>query len=696
MPSVKFLPLLPVALVPFYAALLFKAAHHKAPLVRFTFEEEYDYIVVGGGSAGAVVASRLSEDPEVSVLLLEAGRLPNIFLDVPLLAAEIQQTKFDWAYVTVPQEAACFGLKNREQVSGVAEDREAAPGDAEGSTQPQPEPISERAPGGEEQEAGSELAEAPTLSAAAEPSPASPAGAPGTSPADAPAAEETQEPMSWTDAVRGKKRRANRSPGPSKERLAAAPSGGPGSPKDDLPVPKRAAATESDEESTSSTVTDGTTGYHGRGGYLTVSTPPYVSPLAHAFVEAGETLGYPNIDLNGPTQTGFAIPQSTLRRGARCSTAKAFLEPGRGRPNLHILVRAQVTKVLFDENRRARSVLFRYRRLQRAVRARQEIILSAGSIGSAQLLMLSGVGPRLHLESLGIPVISDIPVGENLQDHIGGAGISFMINDSVSVVRKRFNPKTAFDYFIKGQGPLTVPGGVEGIGFIRTKYNAQHTDWPDVEVHFVSSTPAADGGSTIRRVMGMTDELFDRVYRPYLNMDGFTMYPVLLRPKSRGWIRLRSTNPDDYPLINPRYLTHIEDVLVLVEGMKQLIALAYSEPFRKYDAHIFELDFPGCELYAQYSDEHLACIARTYTATIYHPSGTCRMGRPELPTTVVDPQLRVKGVQGLRVVDASIFPEIPSGNTNAPVIMVAEKASDMIRRTRRAAWGTNYFNWWHW
>ncbi|KAH8031521.1 hypothetical protein HPB51_018090 [Rhipicephalus microplus] len=255
-------------------------------------------------------------------------------------------------------------------------------------------------------------------------------------------------------------------------------------------------------------------GYHGRGGYLTVSTPPYVSPLAHAFVEAGETLGYPNIDLNGPTQTGFAIPQSTLRRGARCSTAKAFLEPGRGRPNLHILVRAQVTKVLFDENRRARSVLFRYRRLQRAVRARQEIILSAGSIGSAQLLMLSGVGPRLHLESLGIPVISDIPVGENLQDHIGGAGISFMINDSVSVVRKRFNPKTAFDYFIKGQdtsllsaGPLTVPGGVEGIGFIRTKYNAQHTDWPDVEVHFVSSTPAADGGSTIRRVMGMTDEV---------------------------------------------------------------------------------------------------------------------------------------------------------------------------------------------
>ncbi|XP_049274576.1 glucose dehydrogenase [FAD, quinone] isoform X2 [Rhipicephalus sanguineus] len=570
MPSTKFLPLLPVALVPFYATLLFKAAHHKAPLVRLTFEEEYDYIIVGGGSAGAVVASRLSEDPEVSVLLLEAGRLPNLFLDVPLLAAEIQQTKFDWAYLTVPQEAACFGLKNRQ------------------SRWPRGKVLG-----------GSSV-------------------------------------LNYMLYIRGNQRDYDR----WEQQL-------------------------------------------GCEGWGWRSVLPY-------FVKSED-----NRD-PGIAHNGFAIPQSTLRRGARCSTAKAFLEPCRGRPNLHILVRAHVTKVLFDENRRARTVLFRYRRLQRAVRARQEIVLSSGSIGSAQLLMLSGVGPRLHLESLGIPVISDLPVGENLQDHIGGAGISFMINDSVSVVRKRFNPKTALDYFIKGQGPLTVPGGVEGISFIRTKYNAQNADWPDVEVHFVSSTPAADGGRTIRRVMGMTNELFDRVYRPYLNMDGFTMYPVLLRPKSRGWIRLRSTDPDDYPLINPRYLTRIEDVLVLVEGMKQLIALGYSEPFRKYDAQIFEPDFPGCEPYAPYSDEHLACIARTYTATIYHPSGTCRMGRPEMHTTVVDPQLRVKGVLGLRVVDASVFPEIPSANTNAPVIMVAEKASDMIRLSRRAAWGTNYLNWWLW
>ncbi|CAN7945149.1 unnamed protein product, partial [Ixodes hexagonus] len=206
---------------------------------------------------------------------------------------------------------------------------------------------------------------------------------------------------------------------------------------------------------------------------------------------------------------GFAIPQGTARRGGRCSTAKAFLEPCRGRRNLDILVRARVTKasILFTELKRASTVLFRFRRLQRSVRARQEIILSAGSISSPQLLMLSGIGPRQHLESLGIRVISDLPVGENLQDHIGGAGISFSINDSVSVVRKRFNPKTAFDYFLKGRGPLTVFGGVEGVGFLRTKFSTED-DWPDAEIHFVSSSPAADGGYTIRRVMGMTDEVY--------------------------------------------------------------------------------------------------------------------------------------------------------------------------------------------
>ncbi|EEC20003.1 glucose dehydrogenase, putative [Ixodes scapularis] len=404
--------LLPLALVPFYSAFLFKATLRGPPLVKFTFADVYDYIVVGGGSAGAVVASRLSEDPGVSVLLLEAGGLPNFFLDVPLLAAEIQQTKFDWAYRTVPQEVSCFGLKNRQSL--------------------------------------------------------------------------------WP---------------------------------------------------------------------------------------RGKVLG------------------------------------GSSVLNYMLYVRG---------NRRD------YDRWER------------------------------ELGCLGWGWDSVLPYFLKSEDNR--------------------DPEIAFN------GPLTVLGGVEGIGFLRTKYNAESDDWPDAEIHFVSSSPAADGGHTIRRVMGMTDELFNRVYKPYLNMDSFTMYPVLLRPKSRGWIKLRSADPNDHPVIDPRYLTELQDVLVLVEAMKQLIALGLSEPFRKFDAQIFTTDFPGCEAYAPYSDEHLACLARTYTATIYHPSGTCRMGDARDPTTVVDPQLRVLGVSGLRVVDASVFPDIPSGNTNAPVIMVAEKASDMIRKSRAFAW----------
>lgn len=174
-------------------------------------------------------------------------------------------------------------------------------------------------------------------------------------------------------------------------------------------------------------------------------------------------------------------------------------------------------------------------------------------------------------------------------------------------------------------------------------------------------------------------QVWNTVYKPYLGTDSFSLDPVLLRPKSRGYIKLRSVNPYVHPIIDPKYLTHPDDIHAMVEGMKLSIAIGLSPPYKKYGPQLFKTIFPGCEAYSFLSDEYLACVARSYTATIYHPSGTCKMGLPWDRTAVVDPQLRVIGVRGLRVVDASVMPTIVSGNTNAPVIMIAERASDLIK-----------------
>lgn len=403
-------------------------------------------------------------------------------------------------------------------------------------------------------------------------------------------------------------------------------------------------------------------GYHSTGGYLTVSTPPDPTPIAQAFPEAGKYLGYPNTDLNGAVQTGFAIPQGTIRRGARCSTSKAFLQPARQRPNLHVVTFAYVTKVLINADYRAVGVQFERFSLQHAVYARKEVIVSGGSINSPQLLMLSGIGPAEHLRAMGIPVIADLPVGQNLQDHIYPA-VPFTINRKVSLVQRRAITLPNFLlYFTLGRGPLTALGGVEGLGFIKTKFTNLTDDWPDFQIHMLTGSLTSDDGEIFRRVQGVSEELYEQVYKPNLAYDTFSMYPVLLRPKSRGYIRLRSSNPNDPPIINPRYLTHPDDILAMVEAMKISILVGLAPVYRKnFDAQLFKQVFPGCEIYPIYSDPYLACAARVYTSTIYHPVGTCRMGAASDPRTVVDPQLRVKGVKGLRVVDASVMPYIITG-----------------------------------
>lgn len=229
-------------------------------------------------------------------------------------------------------------------------------------------------------------------------------------------------------------------------------------------------------------------------------------------------------------------------------------------------------------------------------------------------------------------------------------------------------------------GPMTSFGGVEGLGFISTKYANRSDDWPDFEIHLVNGGPNSDDGQTFRRVQGFTKEMWKQVYEPYIKFDTFSLYPVILRPESVGHIKLRSSNPYDPPIIDPKYLTHPKDILSMVDAMKICIAVGLTPPYQKMKARLIETVFPGCEHYKMWSDEYLACVARTYTATLYHPIGTAKMGAPWDPTAVVDPELRVLGgVKGLRVADGSIMPKLVSGNTNAPIIMIGEKVSDMIK-----------------
>lgn len=372
------------------------------------------------------------------------------------------------------------------------------------------------------------------------------------------------------------------------------------------------------------------------------------------------------------------IAQGTIRRGTRCSTGKAFLRPVRLRSNLHVAMHSQVTRVLIDPATKVTyGVEFvRDGKLHR-IRAQKEVILSAGSINTPQILMLSGVGPRADLEQHKIPLIQDLKVGHNLQDHIGLGGLTFLINKEVSITLERVYAVTpVMQYALFSDGPLTIMGGVEGLAFVNTKY-ANGTEFPDIEFHFVSGSTNSDAGAQVKKAHGLSDEFYDKVFAPINNKDVWSVIPMLLRPKSRGFIKLRSRNPFDYPLIIPNYFKEDFDMKTLIEGVKIGVALSNTPAFKYYGSKM--LKFPQCAHYPEHSDQYYECMIRLYSVTIYHPVGTCKMGPYWDPDAVVDPQLRVYGIKNLRVIDGSIMPNLVSANTNAPIIMIGEKGADMIK-----------------
>lgn len=525
--------------------------------------EEFDYIIIGAGSAGCVLANRLSEDGKSTVCILEAGpEDKSALIHTPMGFAFFPKgTVYNWSFETAPQRHM------------------------DGKVGKQPRG---RALGG----SSSINAMIYIRGSKADYDGWANAGATG---------------WAWEEV---------------------------------LPYFKKA-----EDQSR------GADAFHATGGPLSVSDLRYKNPLSDAFLEAAGELQLPtNEDFNGAKQEGMGYYQVTQRDGRRCSAAVAYLNPARARANLDVKPDSRAEKILIEEGR-AVGVRFRQGKQSRTIRAGKEIIVSAGAFQSPQILMLSGIGPAAHLKSMGVDVLLDAPeVGKNLQDHL-----------DYTVLRRSRSPHSvgmtlafalgfpkAFGEFRKLKtGPLTSNLAEAG-GFLKTGPDEVE---PDVQLHFL---PALVDNHGEKKHLG----------------GGFSCHVCVLRPKSKGEVLLGSTDPTAPPVIDPNFLSDEDDLRRLMRGARIVFRIFETPAMRAVSG---EYLYEGPDA----SDEALIADIKLRSDTIYHPVGTCRMGSDE--RAVLDPQLRVRGIKGLRVVDASVMPSLVSGNTNAPTIMIAEKAADMIR-----------------
>jgi choline dehydrogenase len=526
---------------------------------------EADFVVVGAGSAGCVMAARLSENPATSVILLEAGgEDKNFWIHVPLgYGKTFADKRVNWMFQTEPDP----GANNRSIYW----------------------------PRGKVLGGSSSINGMVYIRG------------------------QHEDFDHWRQL------------------------GNPGwSAADVLPYFRRAERN-----------TRGGDDWHGGDGELSVSDASYSHPICDAFIAGAIELGFPrNDDFNGEKQEGVGYQQTTTRNGKRCSTAVGYLHPAMRRPNLRVITHALTERVLFD-GKRAVGVAFRENGVPKTVRATREVILSGGAIGSPHILLLSGVGPAAHLAGLGVEIVHDLPgVGQCLQDHYSAA-VKLRCKEKITFNDVMMNPlkqlAVGVRYLIFRDGPLTMAAGPVAL-FARTR---PELATPDVKISispFSSDNPAA----------GLH------------KFSGFTVIVYQLRPDSRGEIRLKSLDAAASPSIFPHYLSDQNDQRTVVDGLKLIRRILATGHFERFVESEFR---PGPDVR---TDDELLNYARQFGGTVYHPTSTCRMGND--PMAVVDPELRVHGIEGLRVVDASIMPTVASGNTNAATIMIGEKAADMIGR----------------
>ncbi|KAK4872819.1 hypothetical protein RN001_014848 [Aquatica leii] len=575
----------------------FKAYHYDGAVNAYQYEPiknnvvdvnaTYDFVVIGSGSAGAVVANRLSEIHEWNVLLIEAGGDENNFTDIPRFHLYLQGLEYNWNFNTTEQTGACQGMVKKKC--------------------------------------------------------ALPRG----------------RILGGTSTINGLVYcRGNKADYDRWNVLGW-------SYKDVLPYFIKSENSHVDSDS----------GYHGKGGYWNVEYHKPVSKQLIAFLEANQLLyNTSSTDYNGKQQLGMFQSQINNINGRRDSTAKAFLQPVASRRNLHILRNSYVTKILIDPNsKKTFGVEFAHDHQLKRIKVAKEVILSAGSINSPQLLMLSGVGPKDQLEQHNITLIQDLPVGKTLRDHVGFFGLYVQTNLKEPVQSTDDNIKQYLD----GYGPFAIALNSQGVGFYQTKFG-NDTTYPDMEFEFM---PSNSTSPFLQKSLKVTDETYNALWSKLDSQKSFNIYLIALHPKSVGYLRLKSNNPFEYPLINPKYLTDREgkDIAVLYEGLQILKNLLNTEPMRKINASIVYADYPQCRQFKTDSRDYWYCAFRLLSSYFYHPISTCAIGNDPKQGAVVDKHLKVFGIDGLRVADASIIPATFSGHTSAPAVMIGEKVSDIIK-----------------
>ncbi|GBP10398.1 Glucose dehydrogenase [Eumeta japonica] len=420
--------------------------------------------------------------------------------------------------------------------------------------------------------------------------------------------------------------------------------------------------------------------YHGFDGEFIVDQLNFTNTeIANALVDAYKELGLDYIDdLNGPTQMGVGKIRGGNHKGKRVSTATAFLNPAGERDNLYILKNTYANKIVIDvSTMQAKSVSVTLSDGTSAVfNVKKDIIVSGGAINTPVLLMLSGIGKKEHLEELGIKLVADLPVGQNLQDHVR-IPVPITIDTGATERTEKYWLEAAAEYIIHGTGPHSTNYNQPNINAFLSVPGDKLL--PDVQIdhnYFFPNTSYLY--STCSNIMSFNDDICTQFSEFNNNKELLIFYVSLCRPYSSGKILLRSTDPTESPLIYSKYFSDVRDMKTFVNSLKRVTQIVETPTFKKMNAELKRIYYKDCDHAEFASDDYWECMARTVTYNVYHPVGTAKMGEFDDPAAVLDKRLKVKGLKGLRVVDASVMPSIPSVNTNAAVMMVAERATDFV------------------